>query len=138
MEKSHISMYLPSLRVLFCQEPPVGHIIFLKGLIDLAAAFESSEPLYLFRLNGHVCAILTQSLYRLSDEESSYAWVTKQLRCFCTKSLLTCSENIQSFSCFEYSYILSITDSHIISYYLCCIQAGDRQLLPPRYMHNNH
>ena len=38
------------------QVSPVGHVIFLKGLI--AAAFESSEPLYL-RLNGRVSAIPT-------------------------------------------------------------------------------
>ena len=38
--------------------------VSIKGLI--AAAFESSEPLHLLRLNGHVGAIL-QRVYRLSD-----------------------------------------------------------------------
>ena len=48
---------LPLLRVLSCIETLVGHVMFLKGLI--AAAFESSELLYLLRLNGCVGAIAT-------------------------------------------------------------------------------
>ena len=48
---------LPTLRVLSCIETLVGHVMCLKGLI--AAAFESSEPLPLLRLNGHVGAIPT-------------------------------------------------------------------------------
>ena len=48
---------LPLLRVLSCIETLVGHVMFLKGFI--AAAFESSEPLYLLRLNGRVGAIPT-------------------------------------------------------------------------------
>ena len=43
--------------MLSCLEALVGHVIFLKGLI--AAAFESSEPLYLLGLNGRVGAIPT-------------------------------------------------------------------------------
>ena len=38
-----------------CIETLVGHVMYLKGL--MGAAFESSEPLHLLRLNGHVGAI---------------------------------------------------------------------------------
>ena len=51
--------------MLSCLETLVGHVIFLKGLI--AAAFESSEPLYLLSINGRVSAIHTQRVYRHSD-----------------------------------------------------------------------
>ena len=51
------------LRVLSCLETRRPWLrMFLKGLI--AAAFESSEPLHLLRLNGRVGALPT---YRLSD-----------------------------------------------------------------------
>ena len=46
-------------------ETLVGHVMCLKGLI--AAAFESSEPLLLLRLNRRVGAIPTYRVYRLSD-----------------------------------------------------------------------
>ena len=45
--------------MLLCLETLVGHVMFLKGLLHVAAAFESSEPLHLLRLNGHVGAIPT-------------------------------------------------------------------------------
>ena len=49
---SRIPLYrciLPPLRVLSCIETLVVHVMCLKGLI--AAAFDSSEPLLLLRLN---------------------------------------------------------------------------------------
>ena len=48
---------LPPLRVLSRIETLVGRVMCLTGLI--AAAFESSEPLHLLGLNGHVGAIPT-------------------------------------------------------------------------------
>ena len=42
-------------RVLSCLETLIGNVIFLKGLI--AAEFESSELLYMVRLNGCVGTI---------------------------------------------------------------------------------
>ena len=53
------------LVLLSCLETLVGHVILLKGLI--AAAFKSSEPLHLLRLNGRVGAIPTERVYRLSN-----------------------------------------------------------------------
>ena len=50
-------MYFTTFEVLSYIETLVGHVMFLKGLI--AAVFESSEPLYLLRLNGRVGAIPT-------------------------------------------------------------------------------
>ena len=49
--------------MLSCLETLVGHVIFLKGLI--AAAFESSEPLYLLGLKIDVSA---PSLHRESTD----------------------------------------------------------------------
>ena len=51
--------------MLSCLETLVGHVIVLKGLI--AAAFKSSELLYLLRLNGHVGAISTYKIIPSCD-----------------------------------------------------------------------
>ena len=56
MEKyAIVAVYFTTLRVLLRTETLVGHVMCLKGLI--AAAFESSEPLRLLRLNGCIGAI---------------------------------------------------------------------------------
>ena len=52
-----MSCILPLLRVLSCIETLVHHAMCLKRLI--CAAFESSEPLHLLRLNGCVGTIPT-------------------------------------------------------------------------------
>ena len=53
------SVFYENLRVLLRIETLVGHVMCLTGLIHVAAAVESSEPLHLLGLNRRVSAIPT-------------------------------------------------------------------------------
>ena len=57
MDREIGQFYACHCKVLSYLETLVGHVMFQKWLT--AATFESSEPLHLLRLNGHVCTIPT-------------------------------------------------------------------------------